>query len=108
MTKGEKTALIISEVLTGIYFVAYIVLMLTGVISGIAIIMLVLTVAVSGIFTLCTVYPQYTNLVSKPENYTEKQFHAIRKGCIAACFLFPAIMFLISVFEKYNFTLDKV
>ncbi len=99
LTKGEKIALIISEVLTGFYFVAYIVLMLTGVMGGIATIMLVLSVVMAGIFTLCTLYPQHTNLVSKPENYTEKQFHAIRKGCITACFLFPAIMFVISFGE---------
>ncbi len=99
LTKGEKTTLIISAVMTGVYFIAYILLMILGYISGIAIIMLVLSVVLYTIFTLCAIYPQYTNLVSNPEKYTEKQFHAIRKGCITACFLFPAIMFVISFGE---------
>ncbi len=99
-TKSEKTALIASAVITGIYTVIYIILTVIGYISGLSVLMLILTMVIEGIMSLCAVYPQWTNIVSKPEQHSLKEFHSIRKGCITGCFIFPAVIFLISVLTK--------
>ncbi len=99
-TKGEKASVIASAVLVGIYSIMYIVLTAVGYISGLSVLMLVLSLIVDGIMSLCAVYPQSTNIVSKPEKYSLKEFHAIRKGFIVGCFIFPAVMFVYSVFAK--------
>lgn len=99
-TKAEKVITVLCEILCALYFCLYIVLMLVGYFSGIAIIMLVVTAVLCGVLTLCTVYPQWTNIVSKPENCSESQFHTIRRGCITALMLFPAIIFVMCLIGK--------
>lgn len=99
-TKDEKIAEIICAVLFAVLTVLYIVLIVVGYLSGEAIIMLVCNGILYTICTLCSVWPQGTNLVSKPENYSEKGLHRLRKGCIAAAYIFLAAIFIITVIGR--------
>lgn len=91
-TKGEKIAegLVLAELISGI--VAMIICMIVGLVEGFAVLFVVLSVVIYGIFTCCSVYPQWTNIVSKPERYTDEQFHKIRWGCIIAKIIFIALL----------------
>ena len=99
-TKGEKTAEVICAALFALLTVLYIVLMAVGYLSGESILMLVCNGILYGIMTTCSVWPQGTNLVSYPEKYTERDFHRLRKGCIAAAYIFLAVIFIITVIGK--------
>lgn len=96
-TKGEKIAEIICAALFGALTVLYIVLIAVGYLSGASILMILCNGILYGICTVCSVWPQGTNLVTRPENYTEAQFHRLRKGCIAAAYIFLAAVFVITV-----------
>lgn len=99
-TKGEKIAELICAVLFAVFTVLYIVLIVVGYLSGEAIIMLVCNGILYSICTLCSVWPQGTNLVSKPENYSVEGFHRLRKGCIAAAYIFIIFVFAITVIGR--------
>lgn len=96
-TRGERIAEIICAVLFAVFTAAYIVLIVVGYLSGEAIIMMVCNGILYAVCTLCSVWPQGTNLVSRPENYTEEAFHKLRKGCIAAAYIFLVVVFAITV-----------
>ncbi len=97
-TKSEMTALIVCQALTVIYCIAYTVLMLSDRLSGMAVIMIVITALSDGIFTVCTFYPQHTNLTGKEnEKCSEEKLHEIRRGCITACYIIPAVMFVLMI-----------
>lgn len=93
LTKGEKVAEIVSGELTIGSVVGYVVLMSTGVISGVAVIMIVLSLIWYTAFTICSLFPQHTNIAMNPEKCSEKRLRSIRRGCIAANIIFVALMF---------------
>ncbi|MBP1543565.1 MAG: hypothetical protein J6A16_05680 [Oscillospiraceae bacterium] len=99
-TKGEKIAEIICAVTFAAMIVTYIVLMAVGYLSGESILMMVSSGILYSICTVCSVWPQGTNLVSRPEYYSDKGFHRLRKGCIAAAFIFLIVVFAITVIGK--------
>ncbi len=96
-TKGEKTAEIVCAALFAVFFVAYIVLIAVGYLSGAAILMLVISGVMYAIWTTCSVYPQWTNLVSKPEELSEQHLHKLRGGCIVTDYIFLILIFAMTV-----------
>ena len=99
-TRGEKIAEIICAVLFAVFTVTYIVHIAVSYLSGEAIIMMVCSGILYSVCTLCSVWPQGTNLVSRPENYSEEAFHKLRKGCIVAAYIFLVVVFAITVVGK--------
>ena len=91
-TKGEKIAesFALAEVLLG--NAAVVVCMAAGLIEGFAVLFIVISIVMYGILTCCSVYPHATNIVTKPELYTEHQFHVIRHGCIVGKMIFAAVL----------------
>lgn len=99
-TKGEKIAEIICAVLFGVFFAAYIVLIAMGYLTGASIIMIVISGVMYTIWTLCSIYPQWTNLVSKPEDMSEEKLHKLRRGCLAADYIFLVLIFAITIITR--------
>lgn len=92
----EKTAEAISAVMVVCSAAVEIVMMALGVMEGSTIILLLVSLIVYVIFSVCSAWPQWTNLVNKPEECTEARFHAIRMGCIVAKLALNAALFLIA------------
>ena len=61
--------------LFGVFFAASIVLIAMGYLTGASIIMIVISGVMYTIWTLCSIYPQWTNLVTKPEDMSEEKLH---------------------------------
>ena len=96
-TTREKIGEAVSFILTAAAVASCIVLFAVDTIGGMAVLYIVLSLIICGIFTLCSVYPQWTNIVSKPERCTDKCFHGIRTGCIVAKILFVLLLFICSL-----------
>ena len=99
-TSGERIAEIICAVLFAVFFAAYIVLIAVGYLSGASIIMMVITGVFYTVWTTCSVYPQWTNLVSKPEDISEEKLHKLRRSCLAADYIFLILIFVFSVISR--------
>lgn len=96
-TRGEKIAEILCGVLAAGFAAAMITLMALGIADGANIIMLVSLLIIYGIFSLCSVYPQGSNLFSKPEKMSDKAFHTARRGCIISKAVLMAAIFILSL-----------
>lgn len=96
-TKGEKTAEIICAALFAVFLAAYIVLIAVGYLSGAAILMLVISGVMYVIWTTCSIYPQWTNLASKPEALSEQRLHKLRVGCLITDYIFLILIFAMTV-----------
>ena len=96
-TKGERIAEIVCAVLFAAFFAVYIVLMAVGYLSGAAILMLVISGVMYAIWTTCSIYPQWTNLVSKPEELSEQRLHKLRVGCLITDYIFLILIFAMTV-----------
>lgn len=92
-TNGEKTAEIITALLAIAFVATDIILFTAGTFGGDAVIMIVVTLIIHGAFSICSVYPQWTNILHDPEKATDKAFHSIRKGCITAKAIFATALF---------------
>lgn len=98
-TKAEKIGEAAALVLT----IATVVLCLLTVISdavknGGNVIVLVVTCIEYGAFTLCSVFPQWTNIMYHPENCTEKKLHTIRRGCIVGKLALVGALLFMAIF----------
>lgn len=96
-TKGERLAEFLAGVFAAVLVAAQIVLIALGVLSGGEIIIIVVELVIYGVFSLCSVYPQHTNLFTKPENCTKSKFHRARRGCITSKMILVAALFLMSL-----------
>lgn len=99
-TKGEKTAEIICAAIFAAFLAAYITLIAVGYLTGASIIMIVISGVMYTVWTTCSVYPQWTNLVSRPEEVSEKNLHRLRKGCLVADYLFLILIFATTVIAR--------
>ena len=99
-TKGEKTAEIICAAMFAVFFAAYITLIAVGYLTGASIIMIVISGVMYTAWTTCSVYPQWTNLVSKPEDVSENKLHKLRRSCLVADHLFLILIFAITVIAR--------
>ncbi len=92
-TGGEKTAEIISGVVTVGAVGGYIALFALGKTSGVAMILIVVSLILYTAFTLCSAFPGFTNIAMNPEKCTEKNLRTIRRGCISAKLILIGLMF---------------
>lgn len=98
-TKNERIAEIAGGVTLGAFEATYIVLMSTGILSGIAVLMAVVSAVMYGIFSVVSVYPQHTNIVK--ESTTEHEFHKIRMEAIVSKIILVAVMFGIAIIFRF-------
>lgn len=96
-TRGEKTAEIAGGASAAAFAAVMITLMALNITGGDNIIMLVVMLIVYGIFSVCGVYPQWTNVLNKPENASDRDYHRVRRGCIIAKLVLISAVFLLSM-----------
>lgn len=96
-TKGERAAEIIAGAFAAAVVAAQIVMIALGSLTGGEIILIVVELIIYGVFTMCSVYPQHTNLFNKPEKCSESSFRAARRGFIAAKTVLVAALFVLSL-----------
>lgn len=96
-TKGEKTAEIVGGALLAVYVAVIITLMVMGITDGGNIIFLVVMLIEYGVFSICSVYPQGSNVLNKPETATDRDFHRVRRGSIIAKYVMSTAVFLLSL-----------
>lgn len=95
-TKAEKFAEIAAAVIAAFSVAGYIVLMVSGKVSGVAIIGILTTLILYGVCTLCSTMPQHTNVFTHPENCTEKQLRYARRGFIIGKIVFIAALLAVT------------
>lgn len=93
-TKGEKFAEIAAVVIVACSVAGYVVLMSMGRTSGAAVIFIVVSLILYTALTLCSVFPQHTNVAMNPEKCSEKKLRMIRRCCIAAKIVLIALLFV--------------
>lgn len=96
-TSGEKAAEISCGISAALLCAAEVVMMAAGLTGGENMIFLVVMLIIYGVFSLCSVYPQHTNIFGKPEEIYEKAFHAVRRGCIISRAVLMAALFILSL-----------
>lgn len=100
-SKGERFAEIASAVITAGSVAGYITLFALSKISGVFMILIVASLILYTAFTVCSVFPQHTNVAMNPEKCSEKQLHSIRWGCIIAKIVFVGLMFAMAVADGF-------
>lgn len=94
-TNGEKAAEIAGGVIAMGVIAGLLVMSISGRIDGENIIMAVGAGILYATLTLCSAFPQHTNIAMNPEKISEKNLRAIRRGClIAKIVLCAALCFL--------------
>ncbi|MGN0688125.1 MAG: hypothetical protein ACI4KA_08475 [Oscillospiraceae bacterium] len=96
-SKGEKAAEIAGGIMLAAYAAVMILLMIFGVTGGENIILLVVLLIEYGILSICSAYPQGTNVISHPENATDREFHLLRRGCIIAKYVLSTVILMLSL-----------
>ena len=96
-TRGEKAAEITGGAALAAFAAVMITLMALNVTGGGNIILLVVMLMIYGIFSVCSVYPQWTNVLKKPESASDRDFHKVRRGCIIAKLTLVSAVFLLSM-----------
>lgn len=96
-TKAEKVGEAVCGAAAAAMLAVVIILIITGFLTGAALIPLVVSLVVYGVFTLCSVYPQHTNLFNKPEKCTEEGFRSARKELIWAKLILVTALFALTV-----------
>ncbi|MCI5667399.1 MAG: hypothetical protein MR291_01330 [Oscillospiraceae bacterium] len=96
-TRGEKAAEIVGGALLAVYSAVIILLMILGITGGENIILLVVMLIGYGILSICSTYPQGSNVISHPEKATDLVFHRVRWGCIVAKYVLSTVIFILSL-----------
>ncbi len=96
-TRGEKAAEITGGAALAAFAAVMITLMALNVTGGGNIILLVVMLMIYGIFSVCAVYPQWTNVLKKPESASDRDLHKVRRGCIIAKLTLVSAVFLLSI-----------
>lgn len=96
-THGEKIAEIACAGTAAIFASSMISMMALGQTDGGNSILLVVLMIIYGLFTICSVFPQHTNLFDKPENISEASFRKARRGLIVAKIILMAAIFVLSL-----------
>ena len=100
-SKGEKIAEIAVAVITAGAVAGYITLFALSKISGVFTILIVVSLILYTVFTVCSVFPQHTNVAANPEKCSEKQLRSIRWGCIIAKIVLVGLMFAMAVVDGF-------
>ncbi len=96
--KGERTAEIIVGILTAAVVAADIAFIASGTASGALTIVIMATMILCGVLSVCSVWPQHTNIFDTRKTYAEKDFRKARRVFIAAKAVFTVALFPLSMF----------
>ena len=96
-THGEKIAEIACAGEAATFASSMITLMALGQTDGGNSILLVVLMIIYGLFTMCSGFPQHTNLFNQPENISEASFRKARCGLIVAKTILMAAIFVLSL-----------
>ena len=96
-TNGEKAAEIACAGLTEAFAGSMISMMSLGQTDGGNSILVVVMLVIYGTFTICSVFPQHTNIYNNPERITEASFRKTRCGLIIAKAILMAAVFVLSL-----------
>ena len=96
-THGEKIAETSCAGAAAVFASSMLTLMALGQTDGGNSILLVVLLIIYGLFTMCSVFPQHTNLFDKPENISEASFRKARRGLIVAKTILMAAIFVLSL-----------
>lgn len=96
-TRNEKIAEIASVGTVLAFTAAMISMMSLGQTDGGNSILVVVMLVIYGVFTLCSVFPQHTNLFENPENISEASFRKTRCGLIIAKTILVSAIFVLSL-----------
>lgn len=83
-TNGEKAAEIASGIIAMGSIAGLLIMSISGRIDGENIIMAVVVGILYATLTLCSAWPQHSNIAMNPEKLSEKNLRAIRRGCLIA------------------------
>ncbi|MDE6030926.1 MAG: hypothetical protein K2G32_04830 [Oscillospiraceae bacterium] len=72
--------------------------MMTAAGKGSSVILLVVSLIIYAALTLCSFFPQHTNIAYEPEKCTERNLRLIRRGCIAAKIILITLLFITTAF----------
>ena len=100
-TNGEKAAEITAAVITAGSVAGYIALFALGKTSGVSMILIVVSLILYTALTLCSAFPQHTNVAMNPEKCSEKKLRTIRRACIAAKIVLIGLMFAMAVVDGF-------
>lgn len=92
--KGERTA----EIIVGILTAAVVAADIAFIASGALTIVIMATMILYGVLSVCSVWPQHTNIFDTRKTYAEKDFRKARRVCIAAKAVFTVALFPLSMF----------
>lgn len=90
-TTGEKISEIVCAALAAGTTAGYAMLATK---SGSSVILLVVSLIIYAALTLCSAFPQHTNIAYEPEKCTEKNLRLIRRCCIAAKLALISLLFV--------------
>ena len=96
-TRGEKVAEIACAGTCAAFATAMAAMMSLGQTDGGNSILLVVLLVIYGAFTLCSVFPQHTNIFYNPERISEASFRKARCGFIVAKSILMAAIFVLSL-----------
>ncbi len=96
-TKGELTAEILAGIVTAGAVAGYIALFSLDKATGVAVILIVVSLILYVSLTLCSAFPQHTNVAMNPEKSSDKKLHTIRRGCIIAKIVVVGLLFLCTI-----------
>lgn len=99
-TKAEKVGEAVCGAAAAAMLTVVIILIITGFLTGAALIPLVVSLVVYGVFSLCSVYPQHTNLFNRPEDCSEEKFRRARIQLIWAKLILVAALFALTIIFK--------
>lgn len=83
-TKGEKAAEIAGGIIAMSGIAGLLIMTISGRIDGDNIIIALVVGILYATLTLCSAWPQHSNIAMNPEKLSEKNLRAIRRGCLIA------------------------
>lgn len=101
-TKGEKIAEAVCGGICAAIVILELIMIIFGKTEGGTVIIIVSSFVVYGILSGCAVYPQHTNIFTKPENCSEKQFRTARKALIWSRLVLTAALFILTLLNGGN------
>ncbi len=98
-SKGEKFAEAASIIVAAGSVAGYIALLALDKTSGVTVIYIVVSLILYTALTLCSAFPQHTNVAMNPEKSSDKKLHIIRQCCIAAKIVVIGLLFAVEAIK---------
>ncbi len=98
-TNGERFGEVSAAVVTAGTIAGYIALFALDKTSGAAVILILVSLILYAALTLCSAFPQHTNVALNSEKCSNKKLRVIRRCCIAAKIVVIGLMFAAAAIE---------